>query len=147
MPLLFRIFWTRLSHGSVVIRSFQGNLIPREVGRMSEYFRSAYSLSGRLQQSVNIRTFFYAHSHRGRLYLRMQRNAVRGRLLNLEYSAGNIQLQHVVFPQGRAASAISVIAPFFHQLLLHLAQGVPECIRLLLKDELAGFVSVFRRAE
>ena len=77
----------------------------------------------------------------------MQRNAVRGRLLNLEDSPGDIQLQHVVFPYGRAAPAIPVIAPFFHQLLLHLAQGVPECIRLLLKDELAGFVAVFRGAE
>ena len=29
-------------------RPSPGNLIPREVGRMSDYFRSAYSLSGRL---------------------------------------------------------------------------------------------------
>ena len=145
MPLLFRFLWTRLSHGSAVIRSSPGNLIPREVGRMSEYFRNANNRSSRLQYFLHIWTFLNVHSPRGLLYLRVERVAVRRRLSDLKPSPCNIQPQHVVFPRGRAAPAIFAFAPLCHQFLLHLAQGVSERIRLQLNDELAVFVSVLGR--
>ena len=89
---LLLIVWTRLSHGSVVIRSSLEILIPREDGIMSKRCWIDRGRSGCLNSSSSTSGHSSINtSHCRRFDLRIKRMAVRGRVSDLEYSPGDIQ--------------------------------------------------------